>query len=392
MDRRTLLVLLGLVLFSLALHLVITTYGNVLVSDEHFYVPEARSIIEGRQLLHPEHASLAKLFIAAGISIFGDNPWGWRVLPILFGTLGVALFYLTCLEIAGKRTAFVASVFFITENLIFLNLGLAMLDVFSFTFMLLSFLLYLRRRYVASGIALALSGLCKITGFFGIFVILGHWLIVRQRRESKRSIALLPIAGALTFVLTMPLADFLATADLMNPFSRIAEMFFKTTGVTMGALTPDQAIYATYPWDWILSPTSHTMVTAFHYPYVITPTIWILIIPSLVYMGYEWFFRRRKVALFVLLWFSSTFLPWVALSLLFDRVTYLYYFFPALASICLALGFAAQRIWINSGKAVNRVARWAPRLIVIAYLSLHVAIFYTYSPLIGVLTPSWIPS
>jgi len=392
LDRRSLFVLLALLLFSLALHLVIVTYGNVLVSDEHYYVPEARSIIQDRQLLHPEHPSLAKLFIAAGISIFGDNPWGWRLLPIMFGTLAVAFFYLICLDIAGKRTAFVGSLFFITENLLFLNLGLAMLDVFSFTFMLLSFLFYLRRRYALSGVALALSGLCKITGFFGIFLILGHWFITRQPREAKRSVALLLATCAFTFVLVMPLVDFLATGDLMNPFGRIAEMFLKTTGVTMGALTPDQLVYARYPWDWIVSPRAHTMVTLFHYPYVVTPTIWILITPSLVYMGYQWFIRSRKVALFVLLWFAATFLPWVALSLAFDRVTYLYYFFPALASICVALGFAVQRIWANSGKAANRVARWAPRLVMLMYLSLHVALFYAYSPLIAVLTPSWVPA
>ncbi len=392
LDRRSLFVLLGLLLFSLTLHLIIVTYGNVLVSDEHFYVPEAKSIIHERQLLDQVHPSLGKLLIAGGMLIFGDNPWGWRVMPVIFGTCAVALFYFICLEIAGKRTAFVASVFLITENLIFLNLGLAMLDVFSFNFMLLSFLFYLRKRYVLSGATLALSGLCKFTGFFGILVILGHWFLVRQKHETKRNIALLLTTGILAFVLIMPLTDFLATGNLMNPFGRILDMLFRTAGTTMGNLSESQLQYARYPWDWLMSPRADTLVTLFYYRYVATPTVWLLIIPSIVYMAYEWFSRRRKAALFVLLWFGATYLPWVALSLIFDRVTYLYYFFPALASICVALGFAVQRMWANSGKAAKRLVRWVPRSVIVMYLSLHVVVFYSYSPLIGVLTPSLLPS
>jgi len=40
--------------------------------DEQHYVPDARSILAGNGTQRLEHPPLAKLFIAAGIAIFGD--------------------------------------------------------------------------------------------------------------------------------------------------------------------------------------------------------------------------------------------------------------------------------------------------------------------------------
>ena len=73
-----------------------------LIFDEAYYVNAAR-VIDG---IHPppgvsyadaplhkdpnaEHPQLAKLIIAGGIKVFGDNPWGWRLGSVLFGMIAL---------------------------------------------------------------------------------------------------------------------------------------------------------------------------------------------------------------------------------------------------------------------------------------------------------------
>ena len=69
---------------SLILHFALISSPNDYVQDEGYYVQEALRIIGGGGMEHPEHPPLGKLFTVYGIQIFGDNPFGWRVFPVLF--------------------------------------------------------------------------------------------------------------------------------------------------------------------------------------------------------------------------------------------------------------------------------------------------------------------
>lgn len=57
--------------------------------DEVHYLPAARAILEGGEYMNREHPLLAKELIALGIWLFGDGPLGWRIMPLLAGTLAV---------------------------------------------------------------------------------------------------------------------------------------------------------------------------------------------------------------------------------------------------------------------------------------------------------------
>jgi dolichyl-phosphate-mannose--protein O-mannosyl transferase len=56
--------------------------------DEVHYLPAARALLQLSHLANPEHPPLGKELIAAGISLFGDGPLGWRIFPALLGVLG----------------------------------------------------------------------------------------------------------------------------------------------------------------------------------------------------------------------------------------------------------------------------------------------------------------
>ena len=134
-----------LVLAILAMHFSVITQPAEPIFDEQHYVPDAISILQGDGTLRPEHPSLGKLFIVLGISLFGDNPLGWRFFSILFGTICIVLFYLVCRQLAmSQRASLLATFLLALDNLSFVQASVAMLDVYSLAFMLGCFYLYLK--------------------------------------------------------------------------------------------------------------------------------------------------------------------------------------------------------------------------------------------------------
>ncbi|MBM3157177.1 MAG: phospholipid carrier-dependent glycosyltransferase [Chloroflexi bacterium] len=380
---------------TLIMHLVVAPYvcmnqdGVEGVLDEVYYVPEARAILSEGTIIFAEHPSLSKLFIASGILSFGDNPWGWRIPSAIFATASMIIFYYICRRLGGRMVALFATLLFLFETLSFLISGLAMLDVFSLTFMLLAFLLYLQNRYAFSGVALALSGLCKMTGLLGGFVILGHWLVVR-RKQPARSIGALIICAIVTFMVLMPLLDFAAAREWLNPVARVWDMvtIHESLKFGVGATEDLDVAWQSLPWQWVLNPRGMEYIFCESYRLIINPTVWILIIPSMAYMLYRFARHKTRLSLFVLLWFAATYLLWIPLVLATGRQTYLFYFYPTIGAICLALGFIMSRFWGVSSK--GRFYRYRPlaRAAIIGYIILDILFFLILSPLLPALFSS----
>ncbi len=381
--RDNQLVLL-LALVALVLHLCVVPYGTMPIFDEGHYVPEALSIIHDGQVTHPEHPPLAKLFIALGITVFGDNPWGWRIPSVVFGVASVVIFYFICRRLAGRLAALLATALLVFETLTFVFSGLAMLDVFSLTFMLLSFLLYLRGRHVFSGVSLALSGLCKMTGLFGALVILIHWALTK-RRVPSRSMGVLLASAVVALLALMPLLDFAAAREWLNPFAHVWDMLFRHQQLTWAELPAEFRSFVSYPWEWILSPSAGYYYGEFpDYQATISFTVWILIMPSVAYMLYEAVKSRSECSVFALAWFAATYLPWVLLAAA-GRVTYVFYFYPTVGAICLPIGLAASRLWRSPSRERSVRYGWLIPVCVVGYFLLHLLFFLTFSPLLAAL-------
>jgi predicted membrane-bound dolichyl-phosphate-mannose-protein mannosyltransferase len=381
-EREWLVVSL-ILLVALLLHLFVLPYWTEPYMDEEHYVPEARAILEDGPMEHLEHPALGKLLIAAGIEVLGDDHWGWRTLSVLFAVASIGLFYLICRRLAGRACAVLAAFLLVFESLTFVHSGLATLDGFALTFMLLAFLLYVKDRYVLSGGAIALAGLCKMTGLLVIPVILIHWLVVKRRERSVIELAYMTILPVALFLLLMPVVDWGATGEWSSPIDRLGDMASHHEGLTADMLTPEQLEDISRPWEWILSPIGQLSTTAGGTIALINPLVWLLIVPSMGYMVYEWMKSRSRTALFVLLWFAGICLVWIPLVLITDRVSYLYYFMPAAGAVCLAIGMAMVRIW--ESRAGGRMDRRGAGLLLGGYLAAAFVAFLFVAPVLKTL-------
>jgi dolichyl-phosphate-mannose-protein mannosyltransferase len=374
-----------LVVATLVMHFVIITSPPELILDEQHYVPEARNIIENQEIVRQEHPPLGKLFFVAGIELFGDNPWGWRFFPVIFGTVTIVLFYFLCrrLEMSPNATN-IATFLLALENMSFVQASVAMLDVYCLTFMMASFLLYVGRKYAVSGVAVGLAALAKLNGALALPVVLIHWLFRRQGRSWWFGLAVVLAPAA--FVGLMPLFDLAIVRDfsaLVDPISRINTMLSMSSGLTF-AYADHPAM--SRPWDWLIFYRPMGYWYTPHYLAAISPSIWALIIPTFGYLIYR-AVKGSSAGLFGVAWFASTYLFWIPLSIITDRVSYIYYFYPTVGAICLGLGLGLSQLFDFYRRRQPGKLKKTVLALFVFYLSFHLACFVCLSPLFPIYWP-----
>ncbi len=372
---------LGLALIlvvSAAFHLSIIHQPDDLMVDEVYYVNDARGIVSGEGELRAEHPPLGQLLIACGIALFGDNTFGWRFFSMIFGLAGILFFYLICARLGmNERTCLIASFFLAFENLSFVQASIAMLDVFNVTFMLAAFWLYLRRSYALSGVAICLATLVKLTGALALPVIAVHWLLTRRDRPVFFGLSM--VSAPLWFFGTIAFLDALIVGYPTNPLSRAKEILSVSATITFSRYTN---IFASRPWDWVLTPDVMPYYWDPHYVAVVSFSIGALIIPAMAYMTFL-ASRRHPVGLFSTLWFASTYLVWIPASIITDRMSYIFYFYPTVGAVCLAIGLVLSQI-MDRGRADDNIARGRAILAGCwCYIAFHLAVLILLTPLFG---------
>ena len=380
-----------LVVVTFGLHLGIIANTHDYILDEAHYIKDGLRIIDEHETARGEHPPLAKLFIVAGIYVFGDNPWGWRMFSVIFGTASIILFYFLCRRLEMSWLASnLATTLLAFENMTFIHASVAMIDVYFVTFMLASFLLYVYRRYVASGVAVGLSALAKLNGALALPVIGVHWLFSKQKRNWF--VILVPLFAALSFYFLMIPFDLAISQDTskieapeyqLNPYLeypayRIDYMLEKTGSLTFESVDhPAES----YPWEWLL--TYEPMAYHFNPNYVggISPSIWALIMPTFVFMVFLAVRKRNEAALFGVAWFFGTYLLWIAGTFLTDRVSYIFYFYPTIGSLCIGLGIFLGWLLDIFKRRPSGKLKWTVLVIVVLYMMFHLACFIIMSPL-----------
>ena len=219
----------SLALGFLALCFVRLTIPSTPFFDEVHYLPAARALIELSQPLNPEHPPLGKELIALGIALLGDGPLGWRIMPALFGTLGLFAAMRALWFASQSRFASLAGGWLIaTGFLLFVQSRIAMLDVFMASFILVALWALAgaarenetgRRRLAVAGVCLGFAMAAKwnavplamLPGLAFVAVRIGEagWRVVTTHRGA-------PVAGITTWEAflwlgVVPLAAYAAT-------------------------------------------------------------------------------------------------------------------------------------------------------------------------------------
>jgi dolichyl-phosphate-mannose-protein mannosyltransferase len=355
---------------------------NDIILDEVHYIHDARSISDNAVTQRAEHPPLAKLLIVGGIKTFGDNPWGWRVFPIICGTLTIIMFYLLCRRFDMSRTAASIAAFLLaTENLFFLLSSLAMLDVYYVTFMMACFLLYAYKRFFSSGVAIGLSALSKLNGALAGPAVAIHWLFSRKWRSKWFMITI--IMAIVVFFAGLPVFDMIITRSIsgaQDPVKQALTMLELTGSLTFKNVSHPSMMP---PWEWLYTYKPMPFYYMPHWTAAISFSVFVAIIPTFLYMLWR-AIKKNQAALFGVGWFFATYLIWIPATFITDRVTYIYYFYPAVGAICLGMGLWLGQLWDIFRNRPHGKLKWFAFSVVIFFLVAHIFSFLILSPIIPV--------
>ena len=365
--------LAAILIASALLHLGLMWFPDELVLDEQYYIEGARTYLQGGELQQPEHPPLGKALITAGVWLFGDNQFGWRFMPMVFGLLSIFFFYLICLELKlSSAVTNIVTALFAFENSVFLMASVAMLDIFSIALMLGGFWAYLARKYPLAVAFLVFAVLCKLTAFFGIAAIGLHWLFFR--RDRMLTLAASGLGAYFAIMLLIPVIEFVLTGDWQNPLHRIADIFSIPTTITFENSSHPSAVH---PWQWVLGYQVMPFWWNPQYISAVNPTIWALTLPAFFYTAWLGLKKRHETAFFAAAWIFATLIVWIVIGYITDRITYIFYFPPIVGGVALGLGVFMEKA-LDWGRQRERL-KLVYRLIAI-FLVAHLLFFLALSP------------
>jgi dolichyl-phosphate-mannose-protein mannosyltransferase len=113
------------------------------VFDEVYFPVDAYKDLKGIDYFDPE-PPLTKLIIAGGISWLGFNPWGWRIMSAIFGSLVIGLLYFLARRLWHRHRTFplLAALFFSLDGLELVDSRTGLIDIFAVFFVVLGLWLF----------------------------------------------------------------------------------------------------------------------------------------------------------------------------------------------------------------------------------------------------------
>jgi dolichyl-phosphate-mannose--protein O-mannosyl transferase len=209
-ERATTVILTIMIAGGVALRLRNIGFPPRFTFDEQHFVPNARRYLVG-EADDNDHPPLGKLFIAAGMLLFGDNPTGWRAASLIFGlqTLVIAAALARAL-FADRRAGWFAAAFFAGDGFFLAYSRTALLDGGLTCLVLWSLLVAVTARtwrgVLACAVLVGLAASVKWSGGMAVVPAVAAILVLRRTpRWSLLLFAAAPIVHVALWLATFPL-------------------------------------------------------------------------------------------------------------------------------------------------------------------------------------------
>jgi dolichyl-phosphate-mannose--protein O-mannosyl transferase len=363
--------------------------------DEVYHAKAARQYLAGEAPAEWVHPPMAKLLIAIGVRLFGYEPWAWRLVPALAGTLLIVVFFFLARHVlASERGALLASTLLLADGVYLVQSRIAMTNIFAVLFQLGAVLLLLRATererlpalgMLATGLALGLALSTRWTSLFAA-AFLGLLLVVRRGRRliRPRELALSVLAFAV-----LPAAVYVASylpVRTLRPGLEPWHSFAELVALQKEVWTYHASLNATHPyfskwytWPWLYRPTWYFFkqedgavrgIVALG-----NPALWWASVPVTLWALVAGLRRRDPRLVFAGVGFCCLYLPW---GLSPRTLNYSHYLFEAVPYACLSLAVLLDAHWDGARRELAR-----------GYVVTVVALFVLFLPfLTGVPVPS----
>lgn len=336
--------LIILLLFTLTIRLIRLDYPNKYVFDEVYHAFTAKEYSSGHKeawewwTTPPEgvayewtHPPLAKEIMAVSMLIFhSTEAWAWRLPGSLLGVLSVYLVYLLGMQILKSEMASLIAAFaFSLDGLNFVQSRVGMNDIYYITFILLSLLLFLNKRFIISALILGLAVSSKWTAVYTYLIFIPLILINRRFLSIIYFVIIPPLVYLASYI------PFFLLNHSIDQFIQLQQqMWWYHTGLKA------THSYSSTWWSWPLSlyPVWYFVdygkdTIANIFASGNTTVFWVGT-ASMILTGLQAIKKRSLNSLIIVLGFLIFWLPW-AFS---PRIMFLYHFSPSVPFLSLSLG------------------------------------------------------
>lgn len=334
---------------------------NNMVFDEIYYAKTALEYLNKIPPTLSANPHLSTFIIAAGIVIFGETPFGWRLMPLLCGTLTLIVVYLLALQLFHKRKIALIAAFLLMFDFMHFSINrYALIEPEVTLFICLEY--YFLYQYILAiialdfkqafrnvfyvGICLGLGLACKWTALFTLIPI-GIVILISIIRKAK----LLNLSWLLIYTLSVIVIPSLIYILSFAPYciitqqTNLLELFLNAQKFmfwfhSAGINETRSMLQGSQWWSWplIINPMNiYSLTIVPHKVISITlmgnPLIWWLGIPAIILVTIYAIKQRQISYLFIILLTAAQLLPFVFIS----RISYIYYFYSVTPFWILAI-------------------------------------------------------
>jgi Gpi18-like mannosyltransferase len=392
------------------------TYFTETMFDEVYFTRTAEQYLNQQWPYEWTHPPLGKLIIASGITVFGLNPFGWRIMGVIFGTLMIPIIFLLGKKMFGSYIGGFTAAFLLTFDFMhFTEARLGITDTYLAFFSILSqlfFFIYLsnviRKGWKnASVIPLFFSFMFFALGFstkwlvlFGFLGAMAILIIMRfsdliktkSKTISDKFYAFFeyPYAYIMLFIIiaigiyfATYIPDMLAGRSLMN-VAQLQDAMYTYHAAPIGLDHP----YSSPGWSWPLIEKPLWLYINY-LPADMRSTISLFGNPAVWWIGFAAIItltgatilkavaelKKRRIiqleisAIFLSVVFFAQWLPYALIS----RGLFIYHYYVSVPIICLASAYFISKYWKYT---------WM-KIAALAYFATVIALFVLFYPVIS---------
>src|SRR3989339_646198 len=355
--------LLTIIVLTFSLTLLLNLqYPREICNDEFYYAPAGQTIWQTPNEPNLEHhPPLAKYLIGFGIMTVGNYSIGWRLIPALFGIIGLILVFFLTKEVLSlsangdrKVTIFFSlfAPFLLAFDFLYFTMSRqAMLDIFVTTFLIATSLFiwkYIQTQRKIFIILLAIFFYVTLASKWTTILFAPLFLFLtlkytKTRKIQKKSFKivmfeylLIGLIGATVYLCTyIPYLLKNNAGEFMILQKDILVRMLYTKETNGGGTSPFNTIF------WPFFP-SNTLSCYFDYEDNVNPhslsiisnplIIWFFW-PVLIYSFYQAFKKKEIKRFFIPIIIICLYLPWLAV----EREKYFYYMTPVIPFLCILI-------------------------------------------------------
>lgn len=404
------------------------SYRNETYFDEIYHTRNAQEIADKQYMYSYVHPLFGTQIIAAGISIFGLSPFGWRIMGALFGILMVPLMYLCALHLFHRRrSAVLATLLLSVECMHYTTSRIGTLEPFSIFFILLMthFMLKycqtsfyttsLKTQFVylaASGIAMGCACATKFTGVYGgiglailFFIHLFQQVLkyrtsatqIKNKEHDEDDVRITEMfwphliktgLWCILFFIIIPLGIYVLSfipivMSKTEPFS-IQAVYNQTMGMynyhkNLEATHPYQSVW----WQWILDIRPIWYYVKYNEDTMQTisamgnPIIFWTGAAAMIWCFIDAFKNKSHRALLIFISYLAQLVPWLSV----ERCVFIYHYYPSIPFLILGIVHTSESL-LKKDKRYLQPIGWLTFAAIVA--------FALFLPVIGGFeTTSW---